>query len=1031
MSKSSKIIKIKYNRNNIFHVVKDSNETKIRNLIQEWDLSYINSIASTWNTNIIEEKWDLKWLREPQVWGVYSVFSHWSYSNQPATIVMPTWTWKTETMLTITIKNKSNKTLVIVPTNSLREQIGNKFIHLWKLEELWIIDSSCLKPIVWILEHKFKTKDEALEFFQRCNIVISTINIVWQQDELIQAAISSVCSNLIIDEAHHIAAKTWMEFRKYFLEKQILQFTATPFRRWRESVDWKIIYNYPLRKAQENGYFSKINFTPVNEFIDSEGDTRISETAISILESDLQNWYDHIVMVRCEKQEKAEYIYENYYKKYTKYNPILIHSWLKKSEQVSRLEILKSKRTNIVVCVDMLWEWYDLPNLKIAAMHDDFKSLWITLQFIWRFTRPFPNSIKDNIWEATLISNIYNKDFENELSNLYAENSDWNYLISNKSKSAIEKEIKLKEFIENFDDSDFNELWVSIQNITPSYSAYFFKQQKKVSSKDIIDSIEHTFRRKDYIFKPNIKDGIYLVLTKEYSNPQWWRIKQLKELKYNIYVISYDEIEWIIAIHSDEWYTALKLTEKIWNNRLIAWEEPYKAFQWLKRLALSTVWLKDEIPWHISFRMYAWSDMEEALDRISKWKSKSNVFWYGYEEWNQTSLWVSTKWKIWARLKGNILEWSNWVLFIWHKLNAKEIKVNQILKNSVKKVLIEKIPQKPLLWIEWYEELIFENITFIFWSGEEHISIENIGIQLEKYWECEDLTFFIQNEFYRVKIQLEVNKEGYKYILLEWDDLKIKKWDKLYTNVVDFLNDNPPTFIFINNSSLVNNYFLEFENNKETGSLNLIPTDWIGKWVDIKVESQWKTKKKNSIQYHMIQELKKNEENIVIFDDDSAWEIADIVVISEKNRELSFHLYHCKYSGDSIPWGRIWDLYEVCWQAQKSIKWFSRYRDLIERLKYRESIRNIDWWLSRFERWNMEILDVLKKKVEKLSSRLFINIIQPWVLDTKISKDQIEILNATNNYLLDTFKIKLWIHISKEPDEKDRADIKKEKNKKS
>jgi superfamily II DNA or RNA helicase len=40
----------------------------------------------------------------------------------------------------------------------------------------------------------------------------------------------------------------------------------------------------------------------------------------------------------------------------------------------------------------MLGEGYDLPNLKIAALHDQHKSLAITLQFIGRFTRSSSNT---------------------------------------------------------------------------------------------------------------------------------------------------------------------------------------------------------------------------------------------------------------------------------------------------------------------------------------------------------------------------------------------------------------------------------------------------------------------------------------------------------------------------------------------------------------------------------------------------------------------------------------------------------------
>ena len=36
---------------------------------------------------------------------------------------------------------------------------------------------------------------------------------------------------LFVDEAHHVAARTWSEFREHFDDRRVMQFTATPFRR--------------------------------------------------------------------------------------------------------------------------------------------------------------------------------------------------------------------------------------------------------------------------------------------------------------------------------------------------------------------------------------------------------------------------------------------------------------------------------------------------------------------------------------------------------------------------------------------------------------------------------------------------------------------------------------------------------------------------------------------------------------------------------------------------------------------------------
>src|ERR1700692_1240842 len=58
----------------------------------------------------------------------------WTVSNSPATLVMPTGTGKTETMLSILVSMKCRKLLVIVPTDALRTQPAKKFLSLGVLK---------------------------------------------------------------------------------------------------------------------------------------------------------------------------------------------------------------------------------------------------------------------------------------------------------------------------------------------------------------------------------------------------------------------------------------------------------------------------------------------------------------------------------------------------------------------------------------------------------------------------------------------------------------------------------------------------------------------------------------------------------------------------------------------------------------------------------------------------------------------------------------------------------------------------------
>ncbi len=94
------------------------------------------------------------------------------------------------------------------------------------------------------------------------NIIVTTINIMSRFDDEQIMTLKKSCDTVIIDEAHHVAAKTWSEIKSKIKKLRIIQFTATPFRNDNKKIDGKIIYNYPLKNAQQEGYFTKIKFNP-------------------------------------------------------------------------------------------------------------------------------------------------------------------------------------------------------------------------------------------------------------------------------------------------------------------------------------------------------------------------------------------------------------------------------------------------------------------------------------------------------------------------------------------------------------------------------------------------------------------------------------------------------------------------------------------------------------------------------------------------------------------------------------------------
>ena len=228
-------------------------------------------------------------LRPPQISGLFSILAHLTQDKPgTATVVMPTGTGKTETLLAAVCGFPAQKSLILVPSDSLRDQTFNKFGTLGRLREFNAIHETTLNPIVARL--KGTAGESELELLEVANVIVTTPQSLHLSSIEVRARIFTSCTHLFVDEAHHIKAPSWQNIRNRFKGKPIVQFTATPFREDRQKVDGKIIFNYPMSLAQENGYFRKIKFSSVYEVGDKKGDIEVARKAVSRLREDNFIW---------------------------------------------------------------------------------------------------------------------------------------------------------------------------------------------------------------------------------------------------------------------------------------------------------------------------------------------------------------------------------------------------------------------------------------------------------------------------------------------------------------------------------------------------------------------------------------------------------------------------------------------------------------------------------------------------------------------------------------------------------------------
>ncbi|MEW6211582.1 MAG: DEAD/DEAH box helicase family protein [Acidobacteriota bacterium] len=932
-------------------------------------------------------------------------------TNEAATIVMPTGTGKTETMLSIMISKQCQKILVIVPTDALRTQIANKFLTLGILkdEDCKVLAPTAMRPVVGILKQKPKSVDDVDSFFGRCHVVIATSHIACQCRDDVQERMVNQCPYLFIDEAHHIAAPTWSALKKKFASRHILQFTATPFREDGKEVEGKIIFKYPLKKAQEDEYFKPIRFKEVREFDLQKADEVIAKTAVEQLRKDIQ--HNHILMARVDSVERARKVFP-LYEKYSEFNPVEIHTGItsKKEREEIRQKILSGK-SKIVVCVNMLGEGFDLPELKIAAFHDIRKSLSVTLQLAGRFTRSRPD-----LGDATIIANIADVNVREELRKLYTQDPDWNVLLPQLSEEIIHYQVSLQEFLDGFtnfpDDIPLKDIHPALSTVIYKTKCSNWEPEKFHEGISGIDSCEQV--RYDI----NHQKNTLIIVTARKVPIDWANIKEIFNWDWELYIIFWDREQQLLFIHNSNNSGYFKQLAKAiaGDVELVDGQTVFRCFAGINRLRLQNVGLSEQLGRLVSYTGRMGSNVEPAITDTQKHNArKSTLFGTGYENGKIVTVGASRRGRIWSFATENVEAFTMWCKSVGAKVLDDTIDPDEVLRGTLESQIISTRPQKMPVWVDW-PEITYKDaetaFSFVLGNGTEMLLLHT-EITLKDPSEEGELRFEISSDTACIEILLVLFEEGevkdYSFSVAGNEKVYIRHKSS-QTTIEDFFYEHPPKIWFVDGASLEGNKLTQLKTKYDPYDRQKIDAwDWSG--VDLTKESQGISKRTDSIQFRVIQELMKRDYS-VIFDDDDKGEAADIVAIrvrdiSDREKIIEVEFYHCKYSRRD-PGKRIKDLYEVCGQAQKSIHWM-RNRDkqveLFTHLLRREPRKKDGKEVSRFEKGDSRELFKIKEMSRVCSVELKIFIVQPGLSKENATDAQLELLSVTGNYLMETYKL--------------------------
>jgi superfamily II DNA or RNA helicase len=949
-------------------------------------------------------------LRPPQIGALYAIGAHWSIYKQPATVVMPTGTGKTETMLAILANFVRGPLLVVVPFDPLRGQTVEKFLEFGLLRKLGALTPEAPNPIVGVVTRRPHSAAD-LGLLEHCNVVVVTMSAIGLGDAAdLAPEVAARVDTLIVDEAHHVPAKGWSAFREAFTER-VLQFTATPFRRDTQLVDGTVIYNYPLRLAQADGYFKRISFEPVFELDDAAADESIAKAAIAALRRDLAADRNHLVMARCDNIDRAEVLGRLYARLAADLNPVVIHSELPRTDQ--RIADLRKGRSRIAVCVNMLGEGFDLPQLKVAAVHDLHKSLAVLLQFTGRFTRSGPRDIGD----ATVIANIANPEVSNQLERLYSEDADWNELLSEMSSEAAKAHAELIAFLsasERIDEAEDSDRAISPQLLRPVLSTLTFEAasfQPKRFHEGLPDHLEV---RGVWLHRPS--DTLYFV-TRHQPAVRWSRSKEVRDREWALFVLHFDRARKLLYLSSsDHSSTFEELAKSVGASKILFGENIFRSLGRINRLVFQNVGVKKTGRRNLRYAMYTGADVARALSLTERGGSiKSNVAGTGWEGGSPTTIGCSYKGRVWSREQGAIPRFVKWSEEVGDKLIDDTIDTKDIIANCLIQKEAKSLPEAEVLGIEWPVELLQqseERVMFSRSGDTQPLSVFELHFMAKRQAENEVEFHLVHADgaTWGVYIFKLGGSDGYSFRRSSPEAVQIE-YGRKQRLLEEFFLDWPPLIRFLDLSELDGQLLVAPQDPEKLTIPDEQFTAWKWTGVDLQIESMWRAgrERKDSIQGKALAEFSKQGFD-VIFDDDGAGEAADLVCLKEEKDHIRLALVHCKFSAAEDAGARVSDVVEVASQAVRSAKWKWKFGDLWKQhIPGRERRLTTATRKTRFLVGGKDQLTRIGKASRLKEVRPEIYVVQPGISAKRRTANQNAVLAAAMTYLKETIEVDLEV----------------------
>jgi superfamily II DNA or RNA helicase len=892
---------------------------------------------------------DLRWpikedgtpgLRMPQLGAMHAIAAHFTRHATPAIVTMPTGSGKTVVISATPYLLRANRVLVLTPSRIVREQISEEFAGLLDLRRFSVVDARLPAPTVYNITGKMDSLDEWLNL-RPYDVVIGTPNSTSPEFPGVAQPPLDFFDLVIVDEAHHSAARSWkrlLEQDQLSSAKQVL-FTATPFRRDRRELVGKLAYVYELRDAYRDGVFGQLGYQPITAR-DGNVDLAIARAAAARLRADRAEGLEHVLMVRTGTKSRARDLLD-FYSRHTELKLQLVIGEHTLARLRSTLDKLRAGELDGIVCVDMLGEGFDLPNLKVAALHTPHRSLPVVLQFIGRFARTNAPNLGRAVFFAA------ESDMEIERQRLYDQGAAWEEIIPNLSSARVREEEEVRESLGTFmaaEEPPEDAPDLSLYSLRPYHHVKILESPQRLDvSREIQAPPGFTIVHRH----TSVDESTSVYVLQSRVRPEWTSVDHLDSVSHELVVLYFDESTRLLFVCSSLRTEGLyaHFAQQFGDVRPLgglSFKKVNRVLLDLDELRLFNIGMRNASATRRSesYRTLAGPNVGGDTLELADRRRYRRGHWFGaaMDGAEPVTIGLSTASKVWSNTSSQIPKLIAWCKRLARKIVSERVPVtNSGLDHLPTGEEMEQIPDG-VVYVDWNESAYLYPTTVLFMKPDG------------REGECQllDLDLFVDRErSSREGIVIRAvgpdvqetaifRIEG-NPVFFEADGanvLHVRDEDAV-VDISTYLNRHWPTFYTANCASFEGcNYFDPVNPRLSPFQPNRIePIDWLAAGVDIEAEFANASPGQRDIHQYVRDRLTDSGVQVVFYDHGTG-ELADFLTLAVRVDDVLATLFHCKASSALNPSERVEDLYEVCGQAIKSARWVDR-RLMLDRLEKR------------------------------------------------------------------------------------------------